>query len=208
MMDRRSAVSRTFTSRDGSFAAPALLGAAAVAVGLATWLVRPARRADPSARRRQALVAYLRDHLSGSDVAVAVVHRLVSTDQSAADRYLFERLAKEFDEDRSVVRTLLNELGASGRSIKRAAGVASGAMLSVTAGGAPGELSLVRTLEGLSIGVQGKRCMWRALQNITTPGELDFVALEAKAVRQWDAIEDRRRDLVIRTLSATAPRTE
>jgi len=66
----------------------------------------------------------------------------------------------------------------------------------------------VRTLEGLSIGVQGKRCMWRALQNITTPGGMDFVALEAKAVRQWDAIEDRRRDLVIRTLSATAPRTE
>jgi hypothetical protein len=207
-MDRPSGVSPTLTSRDGSSAAPALLGAVALAVGLATWLVRPARRADPSARRRQALVAYLRDHLSGSDVAVAVVHRLVSTDQSAADRYLFERLAKEFDEDRSVVRTLLNELGASGRSIKRAAGVASGAMLSVTAGGAPGELSLVRTLEGLSIGVQGKRCMWRALQNITTPGGMDFVALEAKAVRQWDAIEDRRRDLVIRTLSATAPRTE
>ena len=138
-----------------------------MAVGLTTWLVRPARRASPSTRRRQALIAYLRDHLSGSDVAVAVVHRLVSTDHSAADRPLFQRLAKEFEEDRSVVRAVLNELGASGRSIKRAAGVASGAMLSVTAGGAPGELSLLRTLEALSIGVQGKRCMWRALQNLS-----------------------------------------
>jgi hypothetical protein len=208
MMDRASDVSSTFRSRDGSSAALALLGVATVAVGLTTWLVRPARRASPSARRRQALIAYLRDHLSGSDVAVAVVHRLVSTDHRAADRPLFQRLANEFEEDRSVVRAVLNELGASGRSIKRAAGVASGAMLSVTAAGAPGELSLLRTLEGLSIGVQGKRCMWRALQNVTAAGGMDFLALEAKAIRQWEAIEDRRRDLVARTFSAAAPRTE
>jgi hypothetical protein len=207
-MDRASDVSSTVRSREGSSAALALLGAATVAVGLTTWLVRPARRASPSTRRRQALIAYLRDHLSGSDVAVAVVHRLVSTGHSAADRPLFQRLAKEFEEDRSVVRAVLNELGASGRSIKRAAGVASGAMLSVTAGGVPDELSLLRTLEALSIGVQGKRCMWRALQNLTAPSGMDLVDLEAKAIRQWEAIEDRRCDLVARTFSATAPRTE
>jgi hypothetical protein len=34
------------------------------------------------------------------------------------------------------------------------------------------------------------------------------VLLEAKAVRQWDAIEERRRALVPRTFSATGPRTE
>jgi hypothetical protein len=81
-------------------------------------------------------------------------------------------------------------------------------MLSVTAGGAPGELSLLRTLEGLSIGVQGKRCMWRALQKVTAAGGMDFLALETKAIRQWEAIEDRRRDLAARTFPATAPRTE
>lgn len=75
--------------------------------------------------------------------------------------------------------------------------MASGAALSVTAGGAPGELSLLRTLVALSIGVQCKRCMWRALQNVrTSPSRMDFVELEAKAIRQWEAIEERRRDLV------------
>jgi hypothetical protein len=141
-------------------------------------------------------------------VAVAVVHRLVSTDHNAADRPLFQRLAKEFEEDRSIVRAVLNELGASGRSIKRAAGAVSGAMLSVTAGGAAGELSLLRTLEGLSIGVQGKRCMWRALQNLTAPGGMNFAELEAKAIRQWEAIEERRRGLVARTFSTTEAGTE
>jgi len=202
-----SDLSSTSRPPDGLLGPLALLGAAAVAVGLTTWL-RPARRVRPSTRRRQALIAYLRDHLSGSDVAVAVVHRLVSADHSAADRPLFQRLAREFEEDRSVVRAVLNELGASGRSIKRAAGAVSGAVLSVTAGGAPSELSLLRTLEGLSIGVQGKRCMWRALQNLTAPGGMDFVELEAKAIRLWEAIEERRRELVARTFSVTDFRTE
>ena len=118
---------------------------------------------------------------------------------------MFRRLAKEFEEDRAVVRTLLTELGASQRSIKRAAGFASGTVLSVTAGGEPGDLSLFRTLEALAIGVQGKRCMWRALQNLRTIASVhgaEFIELEAKAVRQWEAIEERRRVLVERTFQA------
>ena len=96
--------------------------------------------------------------------------------------------------------------------MKRVAGYASGAVLSVTAGGDPGDLALLRTLEALSIGVQGKRCMWRALQNLrpvpSTVHGMDFVELEAKAVRQWEAIEERRRDLVAWTFSATESRTD
>ena len=189
----------------------ALLGLAAATTGLTMWLARPARRSSRLTRGREALIAYLRDHLSGSDVASRVVHRLASTQQSGDDRRLVRRLADEFEEDRSVVRDLLAQLGASGRSIKRAAGIASGKMLSVTAGGEPGDLSLLRTLEALSIGVQGKRCLWRVLQNLqpapSTIGGMDFVELEAKAVRQWDAIEERRRGLVARTFAATEPRT-
>ena len=210
-MDSTSESLSTFRPRNGSPGPLALLGAVAVAAGLTTWLARPARRSRTSTRGRQALIAYLRDHLSGSDVAVRVVHRLVSTDRGAADRPLFERLAKEFEEDRAVVRAVLNELGASGRSLKRAVGVASGTVLGVTAGGDPGELSLLRTLEGLSIGVQGKRCMWRALQSLhavpSSVHDLDFIELEAKAIRQWEAIEERRRSLVARTFS-TESRTE
>jgi hypothetical protein len=125
---------------------------------------------------------------------------------------LFRRLFKEFEEDRSVVQTLLTRLGASGRSIKRAAGFTSGAVLSVTAGGEPGDLSLLRTLEALAIGVQGKRCLWRALQNLrTVPSTvqgMDLVELAAKAVNQWEAIEERRLALVERTFSAAASRAE
>lgn len=80
-------------------------------------------------------------------------------------------------------------------------------MFSVPAGGEPGDLSLLRTLEALAVGVQGKRCMWRALQSLravpSSVGGMNFVELEAKAIRQWEAIEERRRGLVARTFSAT-----
>jgi hypothetical protein len=44
------------------------------------------------------------------------------------------------------------------------AGRATGNALRVVAGGTPGDLSLFRTLETLAMGVQGKRCLWRAAQ--------------------------------------------
>jgi hypothetical protein len=210
MMDHASDPVSRLKLRDSSLALLAMLGALAV-TGVTAYLAWPSGR-SASTRQRQALIAYLRDHLSGSDMALRVVHRLGSTHKGTEDGMLFRRLSKEFKEDRAIVRTLLTQLGASGRSIKRAAGYASGAVLSVTAGGEPGDLSLLRTLEALAIGVQGKRCMWRALQNLRTiPSTVDgmnFVELEAKAVRQWEAIEARRRGLVARTFSAAASRAE
>ena len=189
----------------------AVCGAVAVTAGLTAYLAWPARR-SASTRQRQALIAYLRDHLSGADMAIRVVHRRGSTHRSTEDGTLFRRLSQEFEEDRSVVRTLLTQFGVSARSIKRASGFASGTVLSVTAGGEPGDLSLLRTLEAFAIGVQGKRCLWRALQNLravpSTVDDMNFVELEARAVRQWEAIEERRRALVMQTFSMAALRAE
>jgi hypothetical protein len=212
MMDQTSDAVVSSKPRDCSLAPLLLLGALAVTAGVTAYRAWPTRRSSASTPKGPALIAYLRDHLSGSDVALRVVHRLSSAHQSTEDGTLFRRLSKEFEEDRAVVRMLLSQLGASGRSVKRAAGYASGAVLSVTAGGEPGDLSLLRTFEALAIGVQGKRCMWRALQNLpTVPSTVDgvnFVELEAKAVRQWEAIEDRRRALVVETFSMGAVRPE
>jgi hypothetical protein len=144
-------------------------------------------------------------------MAIGVVHRLSSTHQDTEDGPLFRRLSEELEEDRAVVRLLLTRLGASERSVKRAMGYASGALASVAAGGEPGDLSLLRTFEGLAVGVQGKRCLWRALRNIPTLSTvhgLNFIELEAKAVRQWEAIEERRCALVGRTFAATERRAE
>jgi hypothetical protein len=183
-------------------AAPLAIAGVVAVAALATYLAGPARRSRAADEKRQSLVAYLRDHLGGADAAIHVVRRLAATHEDTADGHLFRQLAEEFEQDCATVRALFAQLGASARSPKRVAGRASAALLGFIAGGTPGQLSLLRTLEALAIGIQGKRCMWRALQTLDTPRsttQINPVELEAKALRQWEAVEGRRRILAAMT---------
>ena len=149
---------------------------------------------------RKAFATYLREHLAGADAAIDTVQGLRDAYRRSPEGALFGSLYEQFRDDRSVVEGLLTELGYASRSAKRVVGRATGRALRVVAGGAPGDLSLFRTLEALSIGVQGKRCLWRAAQALGAPphppGRRSFVELEADAVRQWETIEQHRRSLV------------
>jgi hypothetical protein len=201
MMDHISESARTRPTTAAIDAPLAVAGVVAVAA-LATYLGRPARRSRAADEKRQSLIAYLRDHLGGADAAIHVVRRLAATHEGTTDGRLFRQLAEEFEQDRATVRALLAQLGASARSPKRVAARASAALLGFTAGGTPGQLSLLRTLEALAIGIQGKRCMWRALQTLDTPRsttQINPAELEAKALRQWEAVEGRRRVLAAMT---------
>lgn len=185
---------------------------AAVVVGLGVAAVSYSRQRSSSARihvrgdKRANLAAYLREHLTGSDAAIQLVDRLRLVHAGTQEGRLFASLFDEFREERDVVRALLEEIGASPLSIKRLAGQAGGAMLQFAAGGERGDLSLFRTLEGLAIGVHGKRCMWRALQSLLgeqpIPSARSLAGLESMAGRQWEAIEERRLGLVLATFPA------
>jgi len=201
-----------FPENDGSSRGvspvPALALAMVIGVGLAVESGRRRRlrreqKAHPD--KRAALATYLREHLSGSDAATQTVERLRRTHAGTEDGRLFGTLFAEFQEERDVVREVLASLGASEQSPKRLLAQASASVLKTTAGGEPGELAFFRTLEGLSTGVQGKRCMWRALQGLQlgapAPGYNRFVELEALAVRQWEALEGRRRSLASATFA-------
>ena len=183
----------------------AVLGALAVAAGT---FGRSKRRLAATSADQSDLAAYLREHLSGADAAIQVVEYLRRTAPDAVERELFESLHKQFRFDRDVVEAVLVSLGASPRSIKRMAGQASGSVLKMMAGGHHGELSLFRTLEALAVGIQAKRCMWRALQvsfpDLQVPGPR-FVELEASALRQWEAVEEHRLSLVLSTFDVNAP---
>ena len=191
---------------DGNLAVGVL--GAAVVVGLGVAAVTYAR--DRSTQRNggvgakaAALAAYLREHLAGSDAAIEVVERLRLTHAGSQEGRLFASLFDEFREEREVVRLLLEQIGASPLPLRRLAGQAGGPAL---VDAAAGELSLFRTLERLAIGVQRKRCLWRALESLLgdqpIPSARSLGGLEAMAVRQWEAIEDRRRALVSETFPA------
>jgi len=155
--------------------------------------------------RRSAFAAYLKDHLTGADAAIEMVRRLRETHRGTPEGRLFASLYEQFREDRADVEALLADVPASRLSIKRIAGRATGTVLQVVSGCQPGDLSLFRTIEALAIGVQGKRCLWRAAQRLATdppaPNRRNFVELEAAAVSQWEEIERYRSALALRTFS-------
>jgi hypothetical protein len=127
--------------------------------------------------------------------------------QGSCEGWLFASLHEQFRDDRNAVLAILTALGASSQSVKHVAGRGMGGLLQTVAGGRAGELGLFRTLEGLAVGVQGKRCLWRAAQSLAPslcalPGGRTFIDLEARAVTQWERIDERRRNLARRTLSA------
>jgi hypothetical protein len=201
-MDQSAQLDRSDNLAAGVFGAAVVvgLGVAAVAYGRRH---ASGTRADVQGAKRANLAAYLREHLTGSDSAIQVVERLRLVHAGTQEGRLFASLYDEFREERDVVRALLDRIGESAASVKRIAGQAVGAVASRAAGGERGDLSLFRTLEALSVGVQGKRCLWRALQALLgdqpIPSARSLAGLEAMAVRQWEAIEERRRGLVLAT---------
>jgi hypothetical protein len=185
-------------------------GAASVAlgaIGLACTLLilnRPrAHRHSPREEGRTAFAAYLRDHLMGSDAATQTVDQLERAYRGTPEGGVFASLREQFLQERTIVESLLHEMGASELSIKRLAGRAAGVALRVAGPGERGELSLFRTLEALQIGVQGKRCLWRAVQVLPEriAGRRSFADLEADAIRQWELLERCRSSLVRRTFA-------
>jgi hypothetical protein len=190
-----------------SIAGPMLgsLGLLGLAMAVVAGRRSKARHGTVNSDERQGWATYLRDHLAGADTAIQIVQNLSNTYREGPEGALFASLHDQFREDRGVVEGILVELGDSARSFKRLAGRATGTALGVMAGGAPGDLSLFRTLEALAIGVQGKRCLWRAAQAVVAlphpPGRRSFVELEGDAVRQWEAIERHRLLLVPRTFA-------
>jgi hypothetical protein len=181
-------------------AGPILGALSALGMTMAIVALRRSKRGQAAGDKRRAWATYLRDHLAGADTAIQMVQGLSEASREGAEGALFESLYEQFREDRGVVEGILAELGYTSRSAKRLAGQATGTALRVVAGGAPGDVSLFRTLEALAIGVQGKRCLWRAAQAVAAlphpPGRRSFVELEADAVRQWETIERHRRSLV------------
>jgi hypothetical protein len=185
--------------------------ATALAVGSFIYVVlNRSMRRRPSSQKRDRFVAYLREHLAGARVATAIVEQLRETHPGTSVGALAARLFDEFQDEQNVLTSLLADCGASPRTFRHAAGDVAGAAVKDAAGGSPGDPGLFRTLEALAIGVQGKRCLWRALQVLPgapAPEGRTVVALEAQALDQWDAIDRCRRSLVVDTFAGTEQAT-
>jgi hypothetical protein len=143
---------------------------------------------------KEHLGTYLNDHLAGSHTAVETVNRLLedAPDLSAA----LAQLKTEIEEDREQLRALMQALGVTESVVRKAGGWLAERATSVKLGiddKAKGPLRRLERLELLSLGIEGKIGMWRALQAVAAADSafqiLDYAQLTERGRDQRARVE-------------------
>jgi hypothetical protein len=155
------------------------------------------------------LAIYLHDHLAGSKVAIDLLralrdqHAREPLGQFAAD------LLVEIEEDRAVLRELVERVGA-GRSSRAKEAIAwlseKGIRVKLHRRAGRG-LGTFQMLETLALGILGKLALWQALEALAGAdsrfGRVDFDDLVARAQVQHGRVEERRLEAARTVLRAT-----
>jgi hypothetical protein len=144
-----------------------------------------------------ALATYLRDHLAGGDTAVGTLRALQNTEIPAPLSEVIEWVVPDIEEDKRTLERMIHSL-----DVKQTWWRSVGAWFAAKVSSwkfwhrVSGDLGHLEVLEVLSIGILGKRALWRVLSHLqATTGQFagsDFHALIARAERQYDAVEHAR----------------
>jgi hypothetical protein len=143
------------------------------------------------------LGTYLNDHLAGATVGRELSKRAADENSGTPLGDFLGRLHDEIVEDRQTLLDVMDAVDVGEDRLKTVAARVgervgrlkpNGNLLSYS------PLSRVVELEGLSLGVQGKASLWRALGAHDDPRlePFDFAALERRAKRQYGGIEKHR----------------
>jgi hypothetical protein len=151
----------------------------------------------------------LNDHLAGSVGALELVDHLIETYRGKPLEQFFKDLRDEIDADQSTLEKLIETLGAK-ESAMRKAGAWVAEKLSRAkirlSDSQEGQMGLLHALEGLVLGITGKRGLWDALaaaaETMPELRELDYARLENRAIEQRDRIEAKRLEVARQVFSS------
>ena len=137
------------------------------------------------------LSIYLNDHLAAAVGAVQLARRAARQNRGSEYGEVLERLAAEIDEDRHALLDLMKQLGVRGDRVKLLASVAGEKLGRFKLNGELtrySPLSRLEELELLSLGVEGKLALWRALR-ANVDADVDFDPLIQRATAQRRRLE-------------------
>lgn len=145
------------------------------------------------------LAIYLNDHLAGSVAGVELAKRTLGNNKGTEYEAFLARLVADIEEDQAVLERIIERSGIPRSPVKPGLAWASEKIGRLKLNGALtgySPLSRLIELEGLRLGVEGKRCLWRSLRTARPAGaqvtdeELD--ELIARAEAQIEAVEEHR----------------
>jgi hypothetical protein len=145
------------------------------------------------------LRTYLSDHLAGSVSAVKVLDHLLDGADAPDERQFFGWLRHEIEEDRAVLTQVLERSGGHPSTLRQAGAWVTEmlAQAKLRLDDPSGHrLSYFEALEGLALGILGKRALWRALGAVSAQlpelAGTDLDRLASRAQDQHDRVEGRR----------------
>jgi hypothetical protein len=140
---------------------------------------------------------YLNDHLAGSTIGLSLARRTLRSNPDGELGDFLRRLVAEIEEDRDALLRVMDAVGARRNRVKE-----HGARLLELAGRMKlngrltgySDLSRVLELEGLTVGIDGKRALWDALRESGRVLPVDLDALSARASAQREGTELHRQE--------------
>lgn len=147
---------------------------------------------------RKLLGLYLNDHLAGAALGLELVRRTARENKdSALGSFLANVLLPEIEEDRRTLQRLMGQIGIAPSRPKVAAAWLAEKLGRLKLNGELwrySPLSRLVELEGLAVGIEGKRALWLALEAARLDGlsGFDFQALAERAEFQRSRVEEHR----------------
>ena len=141
------------------------------------------------------LDTYLNDHLAGATAGTNLAKIAAEEHRSDEHGAFFGEIASEIAADYETLQQLMTALNVDESATKTAlAEVGSKMMSPKFTSGDDDELNAFVTLETLSIGVEGKVCMWKALKTVEAdyPGFNEFDIDELLGRRSLSASASKR----------------
>lgn len=142
------------------------------------------------------LATYLNDHMAGAHAALDLLDQLASSHAGTPIENLARGLHADIEADRAELETLMGRLEIDQSKVRAGIGWLGSQLAQIKlrlADPSGGPFRLLETCEALSLGIEGKRLLWRSLR--ATVGHrpeaegFDFAALEKRAVDQRGAVE-------------------
>lgn len=143
------------------------------------------------------LDSYLNDHLAGSISALELIAHWAEVHKGEPLGSFFVEIEKEIKADQETLRDMMEALGVEESKVRKVAAWAAekvGRARLIVAGDKSSGLELVLTLEGLIMGVTGKKMLWRSLAAAKWPhlDSYNFEQLQRRAEQQVEHIEAER----------------
>jgi hypothetical protein len=154
---------------------------------------------------------YLNDHLAGATVGLELARRARRNNSGSDFGRFLEGLERELEEDKRALEQVIEQLGFRASAAKQAVAIVAERAGRLKLNGqitGYSPLSRVLELEGLTIGVAGKRSLWRNLRDGVAVGDrlvgIDLDRLLERAESQLERLEDRRVEAARRAFGTPA----